>query len=457
MSGVLALALFAASLDVVSVPVSEPDAHVFLAATQARRPARVCVLEGHRLSFYDLDDAEQAATVVMDPAAGPVDVADLSGDGLSEVVCIAGDRILRYPIPKNGLAALAAAGKEVFSLRTQLSASRGAFPYVLVVPWEGAPALGLPTEAAFEIRRLDGTLAEAFPLGDDAPQRVTYGRPFSYWVSSPPQAGAQAWLDLTINRISSYEPVIPADVLPVVPPRRAARSRGVVRAGDGQENHSRWLWFPVRKADERRVFFALAPPHYSDTLVVVQKDSADAVSAERPRTTPALRYPGVILPPDDALPDLNGDGFTDILLWSTPEPGVSVDALTRAVLGRTWPLRVTAHLFDPERQRYEAQPKRVLECRVPVGWFIHSQEQMPLRHVVLADFNGDGRTDIGASDDEKRYTVWLSGEGDGAVLSSVFADPVESVVFAEDVRENGRTVIGLRTQRAVHVLQVMSE
>jgi hypothetical protein len=455
MTAVLALALFAATLDVVSLPVASPDAHVFLAATQARRPARVCVLEGNRLSLYALDDAQQAVTVVLDPATGPVDIADVDGDGLSEVLCIAGDRILRYAIPQSGKAVPEVSGREIFSLQTQLSAASGRpFPYVLVVPWEGAPALALPTEQAFEIRRPDGALEQAFPVGDDAPQRVTYGRPFSYWAAAPPQVGSPGALELVVNRISSYEPVLPGDVLPVAPPQRVARSRGMLRAGDDQEDYARWLWFPLQKGGELRVFFALAPPRYSDTLLVVQKEPAAAAPTEHRKTTPAMRYPGIILAPDDDLPDLNGDGYTDILLWSTPEPGVSVDALTQAVLGRTWPLRVTAHLFDPNRQRYEAQPKQVLECRVPVAWFIGSQEEIPLHHVVVADFNGDGRTDIGGSYEEKRYTFWLSGEDSEASFSHVFDEAIESTVFAEDIRDDGKTVVGLRTQSAVHILQV---
>jgi hypothetical protein len=190
-----------------------------------------------------------------------------------------------------------------------------------------------------------------------------------------------------------------------------------------------------------------------DTLIRVQH-GADESPPRQVKVGPERRYPGRLILPDADLPDFNGDGYVDLLLWSTPEPGTSLDALTKVVAVATWPLRITAHLFSPDKGRYEPKVAGHTFCRLPVPWFLTFESGTPLRNCVLADFDGDGRTDCAWSTTPDSFSIWLYKDGLRAKpdFHSAFPEAISRVEFQADLDGQGRTAVGLRGSSNLYLI-----
>jgi hypothetical protein len=166
---------------------------------------------------------------------------------------------------------------------------------------------------------------------------------------------------------------------------------------------------------------------------------------------PMRSYPGRLGVLEDS-PDFNGDGFADLLLWNTPMPGTSVESLVRTLLGRTWPVRLTVHLFSVEKQRFEPSVAASLSVKAPVPWFL--DEEGPVRHPVFRDFNGDGNSDLAFCTDENTFSVWLYQDGFKSAPDEthVFDEPITRVELTADLDESGRHAIVLRSEHHRHAL-----
>ena len=79
---------------------------------------------------------------------------------------------------------------------------------------------------------------------------------------------------------------------------------------------------------------------------------------------------------------------------------------------------------------------------------------VPLRHHVLADFNGDKKTDLGMCTEEKEYSVWLYSDGFAAVPDEkhTFTENITGIELTGDVAGNGKTSIVLRSDHYVYAL-----
>jgi hypothetical protein len=414
----------------------------------------VYVLDGRILTAYSNADSGPAPVLEFPEGTTAFDIADLDGDGVTEVVAICGDRIMRYRFPASGAAA---PPEDLFQLHTQLSAAPAApYPCVLVVKRENRALLALPCETTFELRELNGTPVSSCPICTDATKQASIGSPFSARSIDPPQAGPWNALEMAVDRLLEFNPELPPDLAPAPNPhpseRRGTRLHMRDAADQGEES---WPWFPLLTTGPAsvRVLYAFAPHDFRDTLVRV----AEAKSGEKGADPgPPRKYPGTLVMVEDELPDFNRDGYVDLLLWKAPEPGMSVDALTRAVSGGTWPLDLTVHLFAPEKNRYEPKPAARIACKVPVGWFLTMEPEGPMRNCVLRDLDGDGRTDFACSTAPNRFAVWLYGETGFAAqpdFDREFPEPITALEFAQDLDGRGRASVGLRTQTALYLLR----
>lgn len=449
---------FAALFDVNTIPLANPQDHVFLAQVAVNARPSVFVLDGNALTMYPVGAPAAPAAIFLEPGTSAFDVADIDGDGHHEIIAVCRDRIVRSAIPAAGEAS---PPQDLFTLHTQLSVpGTGPYPYVLAIQREGRTLIALPCESTFELRSPDGKLVSSYPIGADAPRRVSYGSPFLTLSDDPAYLGRGNALQMSVDRHIEFVPDLPPDLMPaeIEAPLLRERSSYRMRVAAEREDEE-WPWFPLKTDGStlQRVLFASSPQDFLETRVRIResKSLTDDLSDKGATMGPERRYPGVMILPDSDLPDFNHDGYTDLILWKAPMPGITVDALTRALTGRSWPLQLTVHLFSPEKRRYEPIPSAHIAFTAPIDWFFLMEHTTPLRGVVLRDFNGDGRTDMGCCVAPNRFCVWLYGDTGFAEepdFTQTFPEPVTDSAFQEDLDGKGRTSLGIRTEKALYVL-----
>jgi len=456
----LPLFLVSALFDVWDIPLSDPAAPVLLAHADADRTTDVFVLNGNNLAAYSTGLKRPPTMAVLPDGTSGFDVADIDEDGVSEIIAVCGDTIMSYKLVPSGSAPVA---NMLFELHNQLSAPAvQPFPYVMVVRYDGALALALPCENTFELRRFDGTLIASYAIGSETSHRISYGSPFwAAWVD-PPQSGPPGSIEAEVNRVIAFEPELPPDLLPVAtqPPgyRRGTLLQARDAAGAGPDS---WPWFPLKTdgSTAQRALYALAGPDYRDSVVCVRAAKSEDIdlSGKNVVVGPQRRYPGVLCVLPEDLPDFNGDGYVDLLLWQAPEPGLSVDSLTRVALGQKWTVNLTAHLFSPQKNRFEPRPAAHVAIQIPVDWFMSMTASGPLRHVVLRDFDGDGRTDLGCAVGQNEWAAWLFGEGGLPARPDFlkrFDEPIDRVEFRASLGSRASTAVGLRTRSKLYLLHL---
>lgn len=464
MSGALLLhvcIVFAAIFDVQDIPLENRNASCFFADVSGDKTADLIVLDGYQLRLFEDARADSEKRITLLPGTSAVDIADIEGDGISEVIAIRGEQVMLYRTS----AAAQKAPQALFSIRTLFS-DAGAQPFitVLVVRRDGAALLALPREDTFELRTLDGEVADAFPIGADAPRHVAYGRPFTRWTAHPPQIAPPNSLEWHISRVLAFKPTLPDDMLPLQtmdPIQRRTAPRQLPDASS--VNPDAWPWFPVRKDRTRRerALYALTPGEQPDTVIRVQRaapGAADTPDLEL-RMGPERIYPGIILTNEDDLPDFNGDGFVDMVLWKAPRPAPALDTLARAVMGGKWPVWITTHLYLPEHGRFSPAPSARIGLEAPLTWFMARAAGAPVQHVVMRDMVGDGRADFGCSVKPRTYSVWRhteTGFAEAPDFHHVFPESIMSVEARADLDGRGRTSIVLRSDRRIFVLLAVS-
>jgi len=444
--------------DVWEIPLSDPAAPVFLAHADADKTTDVFVLNGNNLAAYSTGLKRPPTMAGLPDGTSGFDVADIDEDGVSEIIAVCGDNIMSYKLVPAGSAPVA---KTLFVQHNQLSAPAvQPFPYVMVVRHEGAPLLALPCENTFELRRFDGALIASYPIGSVTSHRISYGSPFSAAWVDPPQSGPPGSIEAEVNRVIAFEPELPPDLLPVAAQSPGYRRGTLLQARDAAgAGPGSWPWFPLKTdgSTGQRALYALAGPDYRDSVVCVRDAKSENIdlSGKNVVVGPQRRYPGVLCVLPEDLPDFNGDGYVDLLLWQAPEPGLSVDSLTRVVLGQKWTVNLTAHLFSPRKNRFEPRPAAHIALQIPVDWFMSMTASGPLRHVVLRDFDGDGRTDLGCAVGRNEWAVWLFGNDGFAArpdFSRQFDEPIEHVEFRASLDGGAATALGLRTRTWLYML-----
>jgi hypothetical protein len=452
--------LCGALFEVEHLPAKSADALCFIGQSGEDTTADLFVLDGFHLTLYE--DAETRLVRELDlmPGTSALDVADIDGDGLCELVTVCGDKIMRYDLETNGFRT----PETMFSLKTTLAGTVAhPFLHVMAVRRDNKLVIALPCENTFELHAVDGTLVESFSIGMDAPHRMTYGSPFNLASVDPPQLGGPGALDLRVSRMLAFKPDLPENILPMEVQNSLYR-RGTLRqareAADREPES--WPWFPVKRdaAVRDRAYYAVTGSGSGDTLVRVQYEKPGVKAGEKELVMgPERRYPGAALVTEDDLPDFNKDGFVDLVLWRVPEPAPTVDALARAVSGGRWPIWITTHCYLPDNRRFSPKATGRIVFHAPLSSFLSSASGSPLQHVVLRDFDGDGVTDFACCTAPDTYAVWRTnknGFSDRPDFEQHFPEPISRVALRVDLDGRGRTSLVLRTASAFYVLRAVA-
>jgi len=167
------------------------------------------------------------------------------------------------------------------------------------------------------------------------------------------------------------------------------------------------------------------------------------------------RYPGMLLPTVRRV-DVNADGYTDIILAQTKIPGHSVDTITRTLASPAWPVRLTAHVYDPERHRYEGRPYGRIDTDIPPLKALLQGPHVFLRRLVSLNCNADARSDIGLIHQPRLFSIWTAEDaGFSSEPAFEFKSPtdMDKVVFQENLLPDGPTTLVIQGERMVYVFR----
>jgi len=458
---VAAIACFAAGalFDVQTIELGDPSAHVFLSDVDTDSTTDLVILSEHALVAYPSARGYRPWHVEFEASVSAFDIYDLDGDHQPEIVAVSHDRVLQYAFG-------AEAGEPyqvLFEAETVFSGmSNTPMPRVLAVPYKGEVRLALPTEQALVLYARDGTAVAEFAFVASEVPSVFSERPFSYYSTTTRNRLGASASALTFHVSRSIRPAVelPEELMPASIPEADTTALRDKVCALGLEDSLQWDLSRLTPGPENRKWLLCAPnpPANRSTWIRVCEEIPSAVAGAEPefKAGPKHRYPGAVLASEDDVPDFNGDVYADLVLWQTPRPGTSVDSLTRALTGRTWPIRLTVHLFQPDRNRHEPSPSAHIPLRVPVGWLLNIEEDSPVQNLVLRDFDGDKTTDLGVSTEPNRFEVWLykdGGFGSAPNFEYTFPEAISGLVFKADLSGKGQTAVALRTPRALYVLR----
>jgi hypothetical protein len=441
-----------ASFNVAEIHLDRPDAHVFLAQGISASPM-IVVLDGYTLRLYINGPDSPPTTITLPPGATAMDISDTDDDGTPEVVVVVGAEIHQFELSGDSPPSHAV----LFSLNSVLRASSPRpYPRVIVTRVEDTTVLALPTAEALELRSPLGELIARHPWADDGMDGGFTAASFSARAYRPNQAGQPGTLEL---RLTSTANPTPQALGQETPEARLSRSRTgtPLQARDAAlRSLSAWPWFPLHAEIDNpaRVFFAFDPPGFTDTLLRISMAGNVAESEASPLRR---RYAGTLVLPDGITPDLNADGFSDIVLWSAPRPGQSVQALLRVASEHDWPVRITAHLFAVGKNRHDPRPSGSLTFRAPLAWFLKREWGAPVRNFRFLDVDGDGASEIGVSTGPKKFGVWRYAEGlkNEPDYDATFPDDITGIEILKKANpETGADLIALRSSGNLYILSI---
>jgi hypothetical protein len=458
----MALSLMAGGtlLEIQLLPWTPDKSICFAADSNLDGQAEICVLQERTLSIYGRLADSPLHRIALPEGTSAIDIADIDRDGTADLVAVWGEQILRYRLVR---------GKEatpdsLFSHTSQFSQADGyPFPTVLIVEREGGPRIALPTADALEVRHMNGQLADAYPIGINAPYHVSIGRPFSYGVNQHAQLGPPEALEFRVSRVASYKPLLPDDAFPIDVADPPTQRFGLGRPQWEASIHKpeSWPWFEIARTGSGSVrgLYRKSDTNPDATLIRVRTLSVEPDMGSGDIMGPARLYPGTLLLHPETSPDFSGDGYTDLMLWKSPRPGLSADSVARAAASKRWPLTITTHIYLPEKQRFEPKPQAAVSLEIPLAWFLSPASQGPLQVVLLRDFNGDHKTDFGCLTAEDTLTVWQAGESGlnpSPVFEERFPAKVDEILFEIDLEGKGATSIVLRCGNYLAVLRPRS-
>lgn len=438
----LLAALVAAEPNVFVVPLSE-HADEFLVDIDIDGTGDVAVLDGVNLTVYPAANRNEPWRLTFPAHARALDITPHPATGKIAVLAACGPEIRLFGFGEDNTPK----GERLFEHSSYLSDGDHPYRNVMVFERAGESLFFLPSTGAIELRTWTGELRERIEPEESRGIR-RFEEVTGVSVQSSRIGGASS-LEFDVRRGVGNEPAfIEEQWEQSAEPESYSRSMMWSDFDDLDSLPDRWPWFvlqpDVENSPRVRCANRLTP---GETHVRI-----DTTLSDNGSIGPARKYPGMITRLNAELPDFNGDGYTDLLLWNTDRPSVSVSAIARVAVQQYWPIRLSAHLFDPDSGRYTAKPFAALDVRATWEMLLSGAYGSPLRHWVIDDIDADGRTDVAFTVDERTYVRWTMAE-DGAYTQELnLPEPIEDLSFAQSLDNTGRITIGLRTKSALHVI-----
>lgn len=437
---IAALALSSSAFDVQTMPAAEAKPYLFYAQGDAQENAAVCALTGNTLVIYSRSG--DAKTLALPEGVGAFDIAPLEDGGPPRLVCLRGNQV--FAIPLDAASAQRIEPIPLFAIERPVpGTSARPFPHVMVVKHEGLRGIMVPVQGAEEFRGTSGELLKTYlPVQDE----------------DAGEGGVRVFAGLrNVNRLSSGE--------------LSYQIMGMGKIGSGlpeaftvdrpEDGHHKYIYepeFPLSRTDVTlRVEYDYDPATW-DTLLkmptVASRGKASSEADAQDKRGPARRYPGTLMVDPEYSPDFNGDGYTDLLLWSSPKPGISIDSLIRTAVGNTWPVRITIHLYSVDKKRFEPAPMTSITLQIPVFWFVDVGKGHPFPFWLARDFDGDAKTDLLLPASDSSLSVWLAVDGFKAAPSDTlsFLEPLREIVASSETDAKGRTGLVIQGQERLFIL-----
>lgn len=446
--------MLGASFEVNSIGLTSKESKVNIVNLDDGPGGDILIIDGLRLTAYNGRTLEQVSTVTLEAGTTCFDVADITGDGRAKVIAVHGEQIVAYDFPEMGQPM--APPRELFTARSLLAIA-GNEPYsrILTIPHGDTTAIALPFEHGMELRGIDGELLTTIPTREEDLEEGHANETLRSDSGSSYDIGGPEALVASLTHSRFFRP----DWSGFPEPERKLSGYSWGLLWRRTEPPEEWPWFPL-KTNREFGPVALVAASGLEMMESVVRIASIPPESESVGFRPDIenigrqrRYSGQALLTYQ-LPDFNNDGYTDLVLWRTPLPGLSTDALTRALSTGMWGVDVTVHLYDPQNERFEPAPSASLHCLVPATRFLNFPES-PLDHVVLLDFDGDGRTDFACSTVHNRFAISLYGDN-GFPRTPDFERAFPGgfyIVFSGDFDETGRAVVMLRTDDALYVIR----
>lgn len=435
------------------IPVPAQDSIAFFVPIDADRDEDLCLVTRDTAYLCASASGWALRAIALPEGLAVIDAYDLDGDGRAEFIGVRNREVIRIDVPPLGESS---APQVLFSADNTYKTAEDGLPQStpLAVERSGKTCIALPQGDSLVFFDLKGTVIASLNPSTTSDMRTSLGDPFRATAITPPVLAPPGGLEFQINRSAQFM-IVPTSAS--TNPIRAYRPPPLTQVIESVGNPpAQWPSIPLQiKADNldatagtSRALLCVAFNPAPETLVCIQTQRT-AVGLQTTLENvigPVRHYPGqVLLTPE--LPDINGDGLTDLLLWKAPLPGRSLDALTRAVAERTWPLYLTMHRFRSDLNRFEARTMNHLSLDLPVTWFLDPQAGTPLRNVVLTDMDANNTTDIALSLSETTFGLWLM-PGNASALEIDHRAPLARPVLSQRISGSGVGVLLLQTEEA---------
>jgi hypothetical protein len=394
------------------------------------------VLTGDTLTISELRPGLSDQTLQLPEGATLFDLRDTDGDNLPELVTLRGAR-LEYWVDARTARSSSADVIVTDDLFSALSVGP-ARPYPLFFLQRGTTLLSVPQASDPRTWDLDGNPVPSD--ADEAPQepRLLISQ---VWEAAPLPSTAAGAREFQVTQRFDRKTTDDSNS----PPFHGARS-----ARDATLDAERpWPWFPLRvnAKGSSRVEYAFAPPKYQDTLIRYLRDDAT-----QPGATSSKRIPGRLILAGGRPPDVDGDGFADLVLWRPARPMMTLDALADAARSGTTPVVVTVHRYDNARGRYTGRPSVWFRASAPAMSAFGAGLEGPFTHVRFEDVNRDGRDELIATGTGEEIVAWRF---DGTVKKAPdyrveFSAPVQKVSYP--MRRDEPWIAIVETPTAYHLL-----
>lgn len=445
-------ALIAAPYEIYPYSAASDDAALYLLPGGEADAANIVVLDANQLAVYPANSPNAILKHQIASDTLLFDLFDTNEDGEPELYTLHPDRIVQYP-------------DSAKPDKTTLFPIDPALPWTveqpflhpMVITYNRTPLIAMPYQNQIVLRDFEGRTISSLPktLSD------TYSL-FTIPVL-PNQIGAPGTYEFRVDSFLTTDIQVPQEFRATqVATEVASISPRALRESE-KRDLDLWPSFPLTPGPDNteRVIYASYPPEHVHTIIrIKRRRPPSAFTQSDPEFyTPERIYPGTIAISRSGLPDFNGDGFHDLVLWKMAIPGRSVSTLISNIQAQTWPVELTVHLYNPAKRLYAARPSARIQTTVNIQFILMRQSEAPLRNLSFTDLNGDGYSDISFSPEANTVATWIYGNGfrEEPDYEGTFAYPVELLsINRQGARTPAHTLL-LRDVTAIYRVNVPQE